>query len=156
MLRSRRSDSLRFEAAHSSIFPAIYFTRAAMAGMELLSFRKPCSEHPPPIPDSIFARHVAPSRLSDRDVALTVNRLCGSGFPFQVIVSGAQLLGTAACWSAAARPLAQAPHVARHTPLGTKSGRVALDRVEGLTDTVGCSMGEMAEIVTVYGVEGQC
>src|SRR5687768_17190215 len=64
--------------------------------------------------DSIyFARHVAlKSGCRQETSALTLNRLCGSGF--QAVVSGAQeiLLGDAeACLVGGAESMSQAPHV---------------------------------------------
>ena len=112
-------------------------------------------------PDSIyFARHVAlKAGCPIETPALTVNRLCGSGF--QAIVSGAQeiLLGHAdVCLVGGGESMSQAPHVARGLRWGTKLGQspVLVDSLwEGLTDTVaGCSMGETAEnVASAYGVD---
>ncbi len=111
--------------------------------------------------DSIyFARHVAlKAGCPVETPALTVNRLCGSGF--QAIVSGAEeiLLGHAdVCLVGGGESMSQAPHVARGLRWGTKLGQspVLVDSLwEGLTDTVaGCSMGETAENVAgAYGVD---
>ena len=102
--------------------------------------------------DSIyFARHVAlKSGCRQETSALTLNRLCGSGF--QAIVSGAQeiILGDAqVCLVGGAESMSQAPHVTRGlrwgTPLG--SSPVMEDVLwEGLTDSyVGLGMAETAE-----------
>jgi acetyl-CoA acyltransferase 2 len=106
-------------------------------------------------PDSIyFTRHVAlKAGCPIETPALTVNRLCGSGF--QAIVSGAQeiLLGHAdVCLVGGGESMSQAPHVARGLRSGMKLGQspVLADSLwEGLTDTVaGCSMGETAENIS--------
>jgi len=102
--------------------------------------------------DSIyFTRHVALAAGCPIETpALTVNRLCGSGF--QAIVSGAEeiLLGYAdVCLVGGGESMSQAPHVARGLRWGTRLGQspVLTDSLwEGLTDTMaGCSMGETAE-----------
>lgn len=102
--------------------------------------------------DSIyFARHVAlKAGCAIEAPALTVNRLCGSGF--QAVISGAEeiLLGHAdACLVGGGESMSQAPHVARGLRWGTRLGQspVLTDSLwEGLSDTVaGCSMGETAE-----------
>ncbi|HUQ20548.1 MAG TPA: acetyl-CoA C-acyltransferase [Gemmatimonadaceae bacterium] len=102
--------------------------------------------------DSIyFSRHVAlKSGLRTETPALTVNRLCGSGF--QAIVSGAYdiLLGGAnACLVGGADSMSQAPHVSRGlrwgVPLG-KSPPLEDSLWEALRDTyVDLAMGETAE-----------
>jgi acetyl-CoA acetyltransferase family protein len=102
--------------------------------------------------DSIyFTRHVALAAGCPIETpALTVNRLCGSGF--QAIVSGAEeiLLGYAdICLVGGGESMSQAPHVARGLRWGTRLGQspVLTDSLwEGLTDTqAGCSMGDTAE-----------
>jgi acetyl-CoA acyltransferase 2 len=102
--------------------------------------------------DSIyFTRHVALAAGCPIETpALTVNRLCGSGF--QAIVSGAEeiLLGYAdVCLVGGGESMSQAPHVARGLRWGTRLGQspVLTDSLwEGLTDTqAGCSMGDTAE-----------
>lgn len=102
--------------------------------------------------DSIyFARHVAlKSGCAIGTPALTVNRLCGSGF--QAIVSGAEeiLLGLAdACLVGGGESMSQAPHVARGLRWGVRLGHsppLTDSLWDALTDTVaGCSMGETAE-----------
>ncbi len=102
--------------------------------------------------DSIyFARHVAlKSGCRQETSALTLNRLCGSGF--QSVVSGAQeiILGDASvCLVGGAESMSQAPHVTRGLRWGTPLGRspVMEDVLwEGLTDTyVGLGMAETAE-----------
>jgi acetyl-CoA acyltransferase 2 len=102
--------------------------------------------------DSIyFARHVSlKSGCRQESSALTLNRLCGSGF--QSVVSGAQeiILGDAeVCLVGGAESMSQAPHVTRGlrwgVPLG-KSPAMADVLWEGLTDSyVGLGMAETAE-----------
>src|SRR3954468_10724688 len=102
--------------------------------------------------DSIyFARHVSlKSGCRQESSALTLNRLCGSGF--QSVVSGAQeiILGDASvCLVGGAESMSQAPHVTRGLRWGTPLGKspVMEDVLwEGLTDTfVGLGMAETAE-----------
>lgn len=102
--------------------------------------------------DSIyFARHVGlKTGCREESSALTLNRLCGSGF--QAVVSGAQeiLLGSAdVCLVGGAESMSQAPHVTRGLRWGTALGKppVMEDVLwEGLTDTyVGLGMAETAE-----------
>jgi len=102
--------------------------------------------------DSIyFARHVAlKSGCRQETSALTLNRLCGSGF--QAVVSGAQeiILGDArACLVGGAESMSQAPHVTRGLRWGTALGKSpVLEDVlwESLTDSfVGLGMAETAE-----------
>jgi acetyl-CoA acyltransferase 2 len=102
--------------------------------------------------DSIyFARHVSlKSGCRQESSALTLNRLCGSGF--QSVVSGAQeiILGDASvCLVGGAESMSQAPHVTRGIRWGTPLGKgpVMEDVLwEGLTDTfVGLGMAETAE-----------
>jgi acetyl-CoA acyltransferase 2 len=102
--------------------------------------------------DSIyFTRHVALGAGCPIETpALTVNRLCGSGF--QAIVSGAQeiLLGHAdVCLVGGGESMSQAPHVARGLRWGTRLGQspILTDSLwEGLTDSrAACSMGDTAE-----------
>jgi acetyl-CoA acetyltransferase family protein len=88
-----------------------------------------------------FARHVAlKAGCPDETSALTVNRLCGSGF--QAVISGAHeiMLGDGdLCLTGGGESMSQAPHVARGirfgTPLGTSP---ALEDTlwSALTDTV--------------------
>jgi len=102
--------------------------------------------------DSIyFSRHVAlKSGCRTEAPALTVNRLCGSGF--QAVINGAQdiLLGDARlCLVGGADSMSQAPHVARGlrwgVPLG-KSPPLDDSLWEALRDTyVNLAMGETAE-----------
>jgi acetyl-CoA acetyltransferase family protein len=104
--------------------------------------------------DSIyFSRHVAlKAGCPVESPALTVNRLCGSGF--QAVVSGAEeiIMGEAdVCLVGGADSMSQAPHVARGlrwgVPLG-KGGRLEDTLSEGLRDSLpGCAMGETAENV---------
>jgi acetyl-CoA acyltransferase 2 len=104
--------------------------------------------------DAIYlARHVGLRAGVPEEVpALTVNRLCGSGF--QSIVSAAQeiLLGQAdVCLAGGAESMSQAPHVVR----GARWGGLRLGEVGGnfedllwqaLTDTqCGLSMAQTAE-----------
>ena len=102
--------------------------------------------------DSIyFARHVAlKSGVRQETSALTLNRLCGSGF--QAVVSGAQeiILGDAElCLVGGAESMSQAPHVTRGLRWGTPLGKApVMEDVlwEGLTDSyVGLGMAETAE-----------
>jgi len=102
--------------------------------------------------DSIyFARHVSlKSGCRQESSALTLNRLCGSGF--QAVVSGAQeiILGDArVCLVGGAESMSQAPHVVRGIRWGTPLGRgPPLEDTlwEGLTDSyVGLGMAETAE-----------
>ena len=104
------------------------------------------------VSDSIyFARHVAlKSGCRQETSALTLNRLCGSGF--QAVVSGAQeiILGDAqVCLVGGAESMSQAPHVTRGIRWGTPLGRApVMEDVlwEGLTDSyVGLGMAETAE-----------
>jgi acetyl-CoA acetyltransferase family protein len=101
--------------------------------------------------DSVyFARHVAlRSGLREESSALTVNRLCGSGF--QSIVSGAQeiMLGDSnVCLVGGADSMSQAPHVARvrwGVPFG-KSPALEDTLWAALTDSyAGLAMAETAE-----------
>ncbi len=102
--------------------------------------------------DSIyFARHVSlKSGCRQETSALTLNRLCGSGF--QAVVSGAQeiILGDASvCLVGGAESMSQAPHVMRGIRWGTPLGKApVMEDVlwEGLTDSyVGLGMAETAE-----------
>ena len=102
--------------------------------------------------DSIyFARHVAlKSGCREETPALTLNRLCGSGF--QSVVSGAQeiILGDAnVCLVGGAESMSLAPHVTRGLRWGVPLGKSpTMDDVlwEGLTDSyVGLKMAETAE-----------
>jgi acetyl-CoA acyltransferase 2 len=98
-----------------------------------------------------FARHVALKAGCPIEVpALTVNRLCGSGF--QAVVSGAMeiMLGLAdVCLVGGGESMSQAPHIARGLRWGTQLGKspVLEDSLwEGLRDPVaGLAMGETAE-----------
>ncbi|HUR00342.1 MAG TPA: acetyl-CoA C-acetyltransferase [Gemmatimonadaceae bacterium] len=98
-----------------------------------------------------FARHVSlKSGCRQETSALTLNRLCGSGF--QSVVSGAQeiLLGDAeVCLVGGAESMSQAPHVTRGLRWGAPLGKppVMEDILwEGLTDSyVGLGMAETAE-----------
>ena len=104
--------------------------------------------------DAIYhARHVGlQAGLPEETPALTINRLCGSGF--QAIVSAAQeiLLGQAdACLAGGAESMSQAPHVVR----GARWGQLRLGEAGGffedllwqaLTDTqCDLSMAQTAE-----------
>ncbi len=108
--------------------------------------------------DSIyFARHVAlKSGCREETSALTLNRLCGSGF--QAVVSGAQeiILGDAkVCLVGGAESMSLAPHVVRGIRWGTALGKAPpMEDVlwEGLTDSyVGLGMAETAERKTTSG-----
>ena len=110
-----------------------------------------------------FARHVAlKSGCSNDSSALTVNRLCGSGF--QAVISGAQeiMLGDGeVCLTGGGESMSQAPHVARGLRFGTPLG--ASPPLEdtlwsALTDTVpNMKMGETAEkLATQYKLDRGC
>ena len=110
-----------------------------------------------------FARHVAlKSGCSIETPALTVNRLCGSGF--QSVVNGAQeiLLGDAdVCLVGGGESMSQAPHVARGLRWGAQLGKspVLEDLLwESLKDPVaGFSMAETAEnLATEYKLDRGC
>ncbi|HXC26287.1 MAG TPA: acetyl-CoA C-acyltransferase [Gemmatimonadaceae bacterium] len=98
-----------------------------------------------------FARHVAlKSGCSIDAPALTVNRLCGSGF--QAVVSGAQeiVMGEAeVCLVGGADSMSQAPHAARGLRWGLSLGKsppLEDTLSEGLKDSyVGLGMGETGE-----------
>ena len=112
--------------------------------------------------DAIYlARHVGlQAGVPEETPALTVNRLCGSGF--QAIVSAAQeiMLGQAdACLAGGTESMSQAPHVVR----GARWGSLRLGEAGGhfedllwqaLTDTqCGMSMAQTAEeLAGRYGV----
>jgi acetyl-CoA acyltransferase 2 len=112
--------------------------------------------------DAIYlARHVGLRAGVPVEVpAMTINRLCGSGF--QAIASGAEqiLLGeSAACLCGGAESMSQAPHVVR----GARWGELRLGEAGGfmedllwaaLTDTqCGLSMAQTAEkLAEQYGV----
>ena len=106
-----------------------------------------------------ISRHIAlRAGCSVPTPALTVNRLCGSGF--EAIVQGAQqiLLGESrVVLAAGAESMSQAPHVARGLRWGTKLGAspVLEDLLwQGLTDAYcGCPMGITAEnLAKKYGI----
>jgi acetyl-CoA acyltransferase 2 len=110
-----------------------------------------------------FARHVAlKSGAPIETPALTVNRLCGSGF--QAVVSGAEeiLLGHAdVCLVGGGESMSQAPHMARGIRWGIRLGTsppLADSLWESLTDAyAGCSMGETAEnLATRYTLDRGC
>ena len=106
----------------------------------------------PTTPDAIyFARHVAlKSGCPIETPALTVNRLCGSGF--QAIVNGAQeiALGEAeVCLVGGGESMSQAPHIVRGLRWGITLGKSPpIEDLlwESLKDPMaGCSMAETAE-----------
>ena len=106
----------------------------------------------PTTPDAIyFARHVAlKSGCPIETPAVTVNRLCGSGF--QAIIHGAQeiVLGEAdVCLVGGGESMSQAPHIIRGLRWGLPLSKAPLveDLLwESLKDPVaGCSMAETAE-----------
>ncbi|HTA74226.1 MAG TPA: acetyl-CoA C-acetyltransferase [Gemmatimonadaceae bacterium] len=110
-----------------------------------------------------FARHVAlKSGAPIETPALTINRLCGSGF--QAVVSGAEeiLLGHAdVCLVGGGESMSQAPHMARGIRWGIRLGTspaLADSLWESLTDAyAGCSMGETAEnLATRYKLDRGC
>jgi len=98
-----------------------------------------------------FARHVALKAGCPTEApALTVNRLCGSGF--QAVVSGAQeiILGESElCLVGGADSMSQAPHAVRGIRWGVPLGKnppLEDTLTEGLKDSfVGMGMGETAE-----------
>jgi acetyl-CoA acetyltransferase family protein len=110
-----------------------------------------------------FARHVAlKAGCPIETPALTVNRLCGSGF--QAIVNGAQEIITGdaeACLVGGGESMSQAPHVVRGlrwgTPLG-KSPPLEDSLWESLRDPVaGFSMAETAEnLADQYKLDRGC
>ena len=114
--------------------------------------------------DSIyFSRHVSlKAGCRTESPALTVNRLCGSGF--QAVVNGAEdiLLGDArVCLVGGADSMSQAPHVARGIRWGVALGKSAPleDSLwEALRDTyVGLAMGETAEnLAERYELSREC
>ncbi|HMI56819.1 MAG TPA: acetyl-CoA C-acetyltransferase [Gemmatimonadaceae bacterium] len=110
-----------------------------------------------------YARHVALRAGVPEEVpALTVNRLCGSGF--QAVVSGAQeiLLDEAeVCLVGGGESMSQAPHIARGMRWGLQLGKspVLEDSLwEGLKDPyAGCAMGDTAENVGAkFSVDRLC
>ena len=115
-------------------------------------------------PDAIYlARHVGlRSGLPIETPAVTVNRLCGSGF--QAVVNGAQeiMLGEAeVCLVGGGESMSQAPHIVRGLRWGTPLGKApALEDSlwESLKDPVaGLSMAETAENLAVqYKLERSC
>jgi acetyl-CoA acyltransferase 2 len=109
-----------------------------------------------------FARHVAlKSGCREESSALTLNRLCGSGF--QSVVSGAQevMLGdSTVCLVGGADSMSQAPHVARvrwGVPLG-KTPQLEDVLWSALTDSyVGLPMAETAEnLAERYKLDRSC
>ena len=109
-----------------------------------------------------FARHVAlRSGCKEESSALTLNRLCGSGF--QSVVSGAQeiMLGdSSVCLVGGADSMSQAPHVARirwGVPLG-KTPQLEDILWAALTDSyVGLPMAETAEnLAEKYKLDRSC
>jgi len=107
-----------------------------------------------------FARHVAlKAGCRVETPALTVNRLCGSGF--QAVVSGALEIITGeseVCLVGGAESMSQAPYAVRGIrwgiPLG-KSPTLEDTLTEGLKDTFGCvSMADTAEnLAARYGID---
>ncbi|MES2123602.1 MAG: acetyl-CoA C-acyltransferase [Gemmatimonadota bacterium] len=110
--------------------------------------------------DALYcARHIGlRSGLAIETPAVTVNRLCGSGF--EAVVQGAHrlLLGEAtAVLAGGTESMSQAPHVVRGARWGLKYGPSPLfedSLFEGLRDSfAGCSMGDTAEnLAGKYGV----
>jgi acetyl-CoA acyltransferase 2 len=112
--------------------------------------------------DAVYlSRHIGLGADVPREVpALTVNRLCGSGF--QAVISGAMeiLLGEASVvLCGGTESMSQAPHVVRGSRWGEQrlgpAGQWYEDALwEALTDTVaGCSMAMTAEnLAERYGI----
>ncbi len=109
-----------------------------------------------------FSRHVSlKAGCREESSALTLNRLCGSGF--QSVVSGAQeiMLGdSSVCLVGGADSMSQAPHVARvrwGIPLG-KTPQLEDTLWAALTDTyAGLPMGETAEnLAELYKLDRSC
>jgi len=103
-------------------------------------------------PDAVYlARHVGlQAGLPEEVPALTLNRLCGSGF--QAVISAAEdiLLGNSrVCLAGGTESMSQAPHVVRGARWGLRLGPAAPfeDSLwEALTDTqCGFSMAQTAE-----------
>jgi acetyl-CoA acetyltransferase family protein len=109
-----------------------------------------------------FARHVSlKAGCREESSALTLNRLCGSGF--QAVVSGAQeiMLGdSSVCLVGGADSMSQAPHVARvrwGVPLG-KTPQLEDVLWSALTDSyVNLPMAETAEnLAEKYNLDRSC
>jgi acetyl-CoA acyltransferase 2 len=109
--------------------------------------------------DAIYlARHIGlQSKVPETIGALTVNRLCGSGF--QAFVSAAQMMlteGTAVTLVGGTESMSQAPHILRGARSGLGLGKSALEDsiTSGLFDTqVQLQMGETAEnLAAAYGI----
>lgn len=105
------------------------------------------------------ARHVAlRSGLAIATPAVTVNRLCGSGF--EAVVQGAHRLlldEATAVLAGGTESMSQAPHVVRGARWGIKYGPSPLledSLFEGLRDSFGgCAMSDTAEnLATQYGI----
>lgn len=115
-------------------------------------------------PDAIYyARHIAlRAGCRQETPALTVNRLCGSGF--QAVVTGAQeiLLGDAElCLVGGGESMSQAPHVVRGIRFGTPFGKSPpmIDSLwEALRDPVpDMMMAETAEkLAREYSLSRSC
>jgi len=111
-------------------------------------------------PEDVYcARHVGlKAGLAVTTPALTVNRLCGSGF--QALVTAAQEIRTGeaeACLVGGTESMSLAPHVVRGARWGLAFGKSPPfeDLLwTTLTDTyAGCSMGETAEnVADKYGI----
>ena len=113
--------------------------------------------------DAIYlARHVGlQAGLPQETPAVTINRLCGSGF--QAVVSAAQeiLLGQAdACLAGGTESMSQAPHVVRGARWGSLRLGEAGDYFEDLLwqsledSQCGLSMAQTAEVLAErYGVD---
>jgi acetyl-CoA acyltransferase 2 len=108
------------------------------------------------------ARHVAlRSGLAIATPAVTVNRLCGSGF--EAVVQGAHRLmldEATAVLAGGTESMSQAPHVVRGARWGIKYGPSPLledSLFEGLRDSFGgCAMSDTAEnLARQYGISRQ-
>lgn len=107
-----------------------------------------------------FARHVAlKAGCRIETPALTVNRLCGSGF--QAVVSGALEIITGeseVCLVGGAESMSQAPYAVRGIRWGIRLGKSPTledTLTEGLKDSFGCvSMADTAEnLAAKYGID---
>lgn len=110
------------------------------------------------VSSSYLARHIGlKSGLEKESIALTVNRLCGSGL--QSIVSSAQNIMTNNIQTAltgGTENMSQSPHVLRNTRFGSPNGAPQIDDMLWSTlmdQYIGTGMGMTAEkLVDQYGI----